>query len=314
MPTTVTVTRPHNLPYLTSNVGSIRLEGNLHVTQDVNTTGNVGAYDLRAANTLFTNHLVANSLEISEALTGSANITLDNYLKANYTFANISTYGKDLAMYANTEAQVYVTNSIRRSVHGSIWLGNSNQVEVSHDLDIEPNLYTVITTLCDAGSTTQISVPQVINKAANSFQIVCVPENSSQQAMVNFMIIEEAVQRNTACSVLPIEILIMDGMSSVRTRLFYNMLLGLEPPVRYLEVGVFKGSSLVSALYRNPHVEATCIDNWSEFNGPAEAFRANVAKYLPDNRLTVIERDCFEVQLPPNSVDVFMCARVPLLA
>jgi len=69
---------------------------------------------------------------------------------------------------------------------------------------------------------------------------------------------------------LTIPILKLEGMTGALTRHFYNNLCSLETPGRkteYLEVGTWKGSSLVSAMYMNGDTtHATVVDNWSEFN------------------------------------------------
>jgi hypothetical protein len=120
--------------------------------------------------------------------------------------------------------------------------------------------------------------------------------------------VEDIVAQERADDVLPVGVLALPGFSSSRTRLFYKLLLqALGPsPVRYLEVGVFLGATLISALHGNPHVSAIAIDNWSEFGGPAEEFIDNVSAWVPDANLRVIEQDAFKVDLPPASVDVFL--------
>jgi len=95
-------------------------------------------------------------------------------------------------------------------------------------------------------------------------------------------------------------ILAIDGMSGNKTRHFYNRMLELEFPGRstnYLEVGVWKGSSFVSAMYGNNHVKACAIDNWCEFGGPKNAFHDNINKYLSSqvDNIRVLEKDCFKV-------------------
>jgi hypothetical protein len=57
------------------------------------------------------------------------------------------------------------------------------------------------------------------------------------------------------------EILGMEGMSSAWVRHLLNNLIGGN----YLEVGVWHGSTFISALYGNK-INAYAIDNWSEYN------------------------------------------------
>lgn len=89
------------------------------------------------------------------------------------------------------------------------------------------------------------------------------------------------------------EILNMEGLSGKKTRHLYNNLCNLDG-ANYLEVGTWKGSSFVSALYNN-NLNAIAIDNWSEFDGPREEFLSNVEKYCPGSNFSFIEKDSFSV-------------------
>jgi hypothetical protein len=96
-------------------------------------------------------------------------------------------------------------------------------------------------------------------------------------------------------SKLPDEILQMEGFSGKKTRHFYNNLLSLEG-ARYLEIGTFKGSSVCSAMYGNK-AYVTCIDNFSEFDGPRNEFLANFASYKGDNDAHFVEAECFSLDV-----------------
>lgn len=95
------------------------------------------------------------------------------------------------------------------------------------------------------------------------------------------------------------EILAMEGMSGNMTRHLYNQICAyvkddgdaVAEPTKYLEIGAWKGSSTVSALYKNEHVLATVIDNWSEFGGPKDDFHRNISWFK--DQVHVIEDDCF---------------------
>lgn len=87
------------------------------------------------------------------------------------------------------------------------------------------------------------------------------------------------------------EIIKLKGMSGTKTRHFYNNLLNMDD-VRYLEIGVWKGSTFCAAIYNN-NVDAICIDNWSEFAGPKKEFETNLNKYKKNNKVKFIESDCF---------------------
>jgi hypothetical protein len=91
------------------------------------------------------------------------------------------------------------------------------------------------------------------------------------------------------------DIINMEGMSGTKTRHFYNNLLNTED-ARYLEIGVWKGSSTCSAMYKNK-ANVICIDNWSEFGGPKDEFVNNFNKFKGENDATFIESDCFKVDV-----------------
>lgn len=84
----------------------------------------------------------------------------------------------------------------------------------------------------------------------------------------------------------------LDGMSGKMTRKFFNNLGTLED-TRYLEVGSYKGSTMCSILSNNKLNKCTCIDNWSQFNGPKEECISNFNKFKGDNQVIVHEMHCF---------------------
>lgn len=68
----------------------------------------------------------------------------------------------------------------------------------------------------------------------------------------------------------------MEGMSSFNVRNLLNLLLEM-PNAKYLEIGVWKGSTFYSALYKNNPFYALAIDNWSQFNGSKEYFLKTIS-------------------------------------
>jgi hypothetical protein len=101
-------------------------------------------------------------------------------------------------------------------------------------------------------------------------------------------------------------ILTMEGMSGRKTRHFYNNLLNIED-ARYLEIGVWKGSSVCSAMCENK-ATVVAIDNWSEFCGPKGEFLQNFTRYIGQNSAYFIENDCFKVditQLPQFNIYMY---------
>jgi len=83
----------------------------------------------------------------------------------------------------------------------------------------------------------------------------------------------------------------MEGMSGRKYRMFINNLIGSLPNARYLEIGSWTGSTSCSALFGNA-VTVTCIDNWSEFEGPKDSFLKNIATWRNDRvTFSLIESD-----------------------
>jgi len=85
-------------------------------------------------------------------------------------------------------------------------------------------------------------------------------------------------------------VLSIRGMSGKKYRRFINNLMEVMPDPRYLEIGVWQGSTLCSALFEN-EITATCVDNWSEFDGPVDKFLTNLANFKGKSRVTFIEKD-----------------------
>ena len=88
----------------------------------------------------------------------------------------------------------------------------------------------------------------------------------------------------------------IQGMSSIKVRNLLNLLVNIND-ARYLEIGVWKGSTFYSALVNNNPTHAIAIDNWSEFGGPFAEFQQNI-NLLPSyiNR-TFYNGDCFDQQV-----------------
>ncbi len=80
---------------------------------------------------------------------------------------------------------------------------------------------------------------------------------------------------------LPAEIRAIQGMSGQSYRTFINDFVGASPDARYLEVGSWAGSTATAALFGD-RVRAVCIDNWSLFGGPKEAFQENMRRVVDD--------------------------------
>jgi len=97
-------------------------------------------------------------------------------------------------------------------------------------------------------------------------------------------------------SSLNTQVLTIEGMSSGKVRHLLNNLCTF-PQTCYLEIGCWKGSTLIAALYNNNASvkEAIAIDNWSEFGGPSAEFLTNVSQFLNHPFLKIYETDCFSI-------------------
>jgi hypothetical protein len=106
------------------------------------------------------------------------------------------------------------------------------------------------------------------------------------------------------------EVLDLEGMSGTYTRHFYNNLCNLDS-CHFLEIGCWKGASLSASLFGNA-IEAVAIDDWSEFNWPGhedprEVFYSNVANFKSKSKLTVLEEDCFQVDIQQlGKIDIYL--------
>ena len=95
------------------------------------------------------------------------------------------------------------------------------------------------------------------------------------------------------------EILDLDGMSGKKVKHFLNNI--LYNNANYLEIGVFKGSTLCSALYKNNPKHSISIDNFSEFGNHTEELYLNVNKYST-NLHRHINADCFNINLEEENI------------
>jgi Methyltransferase domain len=73
----------------------------------------------------------------------------------------------------------------------------------------------------------------------------------------------------------------MPGMSGRRYRMFINDLVRHVPDARYLEVGTWAGSTACAAMEGN-RVSMLCIDDWSQFGGPKDAFLKHIEMFRND--------------------------------
>jgi len=110
------------------------------------------------------------------------------------------------------------------------------------------------------------------------------------------------------------DIMSIEGYSGKKTRHLYNNICSI-PNMTYLEVGTWKGSSFVSAIYQNLTLTPIAIENWSQFEGPKQEFIDNVEKICKTDtglqKYHFIEKDCFQVTESDinqfsESIDIYM--------
>lgn len=108
-------------------------------------------------------------------------------------------------------------------------------------------------------------------------------------------------------SQLTLEVLALEGMSSPKVRHFLSNVVRDE---NYLEVGCHRGSTFISAVFRNHPASAVAIDNWSQFSNTLNAreqFERFAATFIP-SQFTQINEDCFSVDVSRFSqmFDIYM--------
>ncbi len=111
--------------------------------------------------------------------------------------------------------------------------------------------------------------------------------------------VEKSIQNaDNLSSKLSTEALAMTGFSSPRVRHLLNNLCSL-PQNNYLEIGVWQGSTFISALYlnENNNKSAIGIDNWIEFGFSTKEFLQNTAHFIKNVNFNFFEADCFSINL-----------------
>lgn len=127
------------------------------------------------------------------------------------------------------------------------------------------------------------------------------------EIIANFKKIIKDSLENTENHSLPPEILELEGMSGKKFRLFINKLLSSKHLTNYLEIGVWKGSTSISALYGNTNkINYTLIDNFSQFEGKQDFFD-NWTRFFSEKPM-LLDENCFEIypkKMGIKDVDVY---------
>lgn len=120
------------------------------------------------------------------------------------------------------------------------------------------------------------------------------------------MSIEKASQGS---SKLNASILDLSGFSGAKGRHLLNNLCSL-PGACYLEIGVFSGSTFISALYGNADtlLDAVAVDHWIYFSNERHTFLDRTSTHLPNNSFRLIEQNSFTIDVNaafPNPVTIY---------
>jgi hypothetical protein len=83
----------------------------------------------------------------------------------------------------------------------------------------------------------------------------------------------------------------LEGMSGQRFRKLLNSLIHELSVMRYLEVGTFRGSTVISALDQNHECFALVVDDFSQFGAQKEKLITNLKKFHLSTRVKLIDDD-----------------------
>jgi hypothetical protein len=126
------------------------------------------------------------------------------------------------------------------------------------------------------------------------------------EALSQIEIVEKAIIRaEKGESKLTRDILSLEGWSSDVNRHFLNNILELRGECNYLETGPWKGSTFISAMYKNFNVRGTVIENFC--TGVKSEFMENTTKFLSDVKWELLEMDCKNMIMPDfkHKIDIY---------
>jgi hypothetical protein len=116
-------------------------------------------------------------------------------------------------------------------------------------------------------------------------------EQLFRETSLTNLVKECLAQANNNQSKITNQALTMEGMSGRQYRKFINNCVRAVANPRYLEVGVWRGSTLCSAIDGVDNVEAVAIDNFSYGGATPEDVHNNVARVKTESaKITVIDQ------------------------
>ncbi len=110
--------------------------------------------------------------------------------------------------------------------------------------------------------------------------------------------VKNAIKKaNNLESKLSQDIFNIEGMSGLKIRHLLNNVCEL-PGGNYFEIGAWKGSTFISALYKNDRLNSKIVcDTW--LSGTKEDFLENVNTFIPESSFFLINDDCFQISSSP---------------
>lgn len=184
-------------------------------------------------------------------------------------------------------------------------------IELGYDWIINPNVLMTFLPEWDGSNAPTVyyqSRKQKPLDLLNAYYHMEDPENlNSQEIKFCDHIKASLLNAQNGISKITQEVLDIPGMSSPKGRHLLNNLCSM-PNVNYLEIGTWKGSTLISALFNNKETmsHAIAIDNWSRCGGPEAEFHENRLKFLSTYPLQFYSEESFsldvkaKIQIPIN--------------
>jgi predicted O-methyltransferase YrrM len=97
---------------------------------------------------------------------------------------------------------------------------------------------------------------------------------------------------------------VTQGMATANKLALLNAAAGaLDDDERYVEVGTYRGTSVIGAALGHPSKRFVAVDNFSEFGGPIEACRQNLARFTTGN-VELINDDAWTVLATPRLANI----------
>jgi hypothetical protein len=121
-------------------------------------------------------------------------------------------------------------------------------------------------------------------------------------------IVEEALEIADKYITVSQHALNVQGMTTSKVKTFLNQVCANVST--YLEIGLYKGATFISAIEGNSKLNAIGCDNWSQFKGPKDVFAQNMLHALSGASVNIYDMDCYSPQFKEclsnhDKIDVF---------